>query len=342
MTKLFLLAICAVMASRWASAATAPVDVSKPAVAPAALDTVHVQGNIYVIGGAGANVTAQVGEDGVLVVDSGDGTASEALLSQLHKLSARKINHIVITTANKDRIGGAAALSAAGFNPALNTDGTLATGGFQGMPGSAGKIEDKRALVHGHENAQLEMVQSAKGAMPVKSDKWLTRTFSTSHTAFYYDDEPVELIHIPNAISTGDVIVFFRKSDVISAGSIFSTVSYPVIDASRGGTIQGVLDGLNRIIDIAVPRINQEGGTRIVPSYGWVSNESDVVEYRDMLTIVRDRIKAMVVSGATLEAVKKAKPTLEYDGIYNEAIPGIDWNSERFIEAVYRELRGKP
>lgn len=332
--------VCALLGSRLACAAAASVDAGRSAAVPAALETLRVQGNTYVIAGAGANVTAQAGEDGVLVVDAGDGTASESLLVELRKLSAKKLNHIINTKASRDCIGGNAALSAAGFNPQLNSDGTVAAASFPGESRSEINFRGNGALIHGHENALLEMVRSANSTRPIKSDSWPNRTFFTSRTAFYYNDEPIELIHVPNAISTGDVMVFFRRSDVISAGSIFSTVSYPVIDAGRGGTLQGVLDGLNRIIDIAVPRINQEGGTRVIPAYGRVSNESDVVEYRDMLTIVRDRIKAMVDSGATLEEVKKAKPTLDYDGIYDRRIPGFDWNAEKFIEAVYRELSG--
>lgn len=332
--------VYAVIGSGLACAAAAPVDAGKSAAAPTALETLRVQGDIYVIAGAGANVTAQAGEDGVLVVDTGDGTASEALLAELRKLSAKKLNHIINTAANRDSMGGNAALSAAGINPQLNSDGTVAAASFPGESRSEINFRGNGAVIHGHENALLEMVRSAESARPITSDSWLNRTFFTARTAFSYNDEPIELIHVPNAISTGDVMVFFRRSDVLSAGGIFSTVSYPVIDAGRGGTIQGVLNGLNRIIGIAVPRINQEGGTRIIPAHGRVSNESDVVEYRDMLTIVRDRIKAMVESGATLEAVKKAKPTLDYDGIYDRRIPGFDWNAERFIEAVYKELRG--
>jgi glyoxylase-like metal-dependent hydrolase (beta-lactamase superfamily II) len=321
----------AAIGSGVAGAAAPTVAASSRAAAPASLETLHVQGNVHLIGGAGANVTAQVGEEGVLVVDTGDGTANEALLSELRKLSAKKINHIVITSMNRDRVGGNAALAAAGANPSFEPMNSI---------GAAGS--GKGALIHSHENTLLEISRLAAGPKAIKQDNWPNRTFFTSHTAFSYDGEPIELIHVPNATSTGDIIVFFRKSDVISAGSIFSTVSYPVIDASRGATIQGVLNGLNRIIDIAVPRINQEGGTLVIPAYGRVSNESDVVEYRDMLTIVRDRIKAMVESGATLEEVKKARPTLDYDGIYDERVPGIDWNAEKLIEAIYRELRSSP
>ncbi len=130
--------------------------------------------------------------------------------------------------------------------------------------------------------------------------------------------------------------MLFRKSDVISAGELFSTVSYPVIDPKRGGSLKGVLEGLNMLIDIAVPLINQEGGTRIIPARGRISNEMDVVEYRDMVTIVHDRIQRMVADGMTLQQVKNAKPTLDYDGIYGSTQG--PWTTTQFVTAVYREL----
>src|SRR4029079_19790553 len=94
--------------------------------------------------------------------------------------------------------------------------------------------------------------------------------------------------HAPHA--DGDSLVYFRRSDVISTGDIFSTVSYPVIDLQNGGTVNGVIAGLNRILDLAIPKDKQEGGTYIIPGHGRVCDEADVVEYRDMVTIIRDRV----------------------------------------------------
>ncbi len=134
------------------------------------------------------------------------------------------------------------------------------------------------------------------------------------------------------------MIVFFRGSDVVSTGDLFRTDSYPVIDAAKGGTIQGELNALNMILDITVPERNQMGGTRVVPGHGRVCNEADVLEYRDMLTIIRDRVRDMAKKGMTLPQVKAAHPTLEYDGIYGTR---KDWTAEMFLEAVYRELSQK-
>jgi cyclase len=128
-------------------------------------------------------------------------------------------------------------------------------------------------------------------------------------------------------------MVFFRRSDVVSAGDLFITTGYPVIDERNGGSVQGVLDGLNRIIDIAIPKDKEEGGTYVIPGHGRLCDEADVVEYRDMVTIVRDRVRDLVEKGMTLPQVKLARPTLDYDGRYG--------SSDAFVEALYRELSRK-
>jgi glyoxylase-like metal-dependent hydrolase (beta-lactamase superfamily II) len=135
----------------------------------------------------------------------------------------------------------------------------------------------------------------------------------------FYGDEPIEIIAQPSAHTDGDSMVFFRHSDVIVAGDTFTTDRFPVIDLARGGSLQGIIDALNRIIDIAIPRFNQQAGTLIVPGHGRISNESDVVEYRDMATIIRDRVQLMIGRGLSLEQIKAARPTLDYDGVYGRA-----------------------
>jgi glyoxylase-like metal-dependent hydrolase (beta-lactamase superfamily II) len=147
------------------------------------------------------------------------------------------------------------------------------------------------------------------------------------------------MFHIPAAHTDGDTIVYFRKSDVVSAGDLFLTDSYPVIDLKRGGSLQGVIDGLNRILDLAIPAHHEEGGTYVIPGRGRICDEFDVVEYRDMLTIFRDRIQAMIKKGLTLEQVKAARPTSDYDPEYG-ATAG-PWTTDMFVEAAYKSLTQK-
>ena len=153
----------------------------------------------------------------------------------------------------------------------------------------------------------------------------------------FFNDEAVQVLHQPNAHADGDSIVFFRRSDVIAAGDVYSTTSYPVFDRAQGGSLNGVIDGLNRIIKLAVPTHNQEGGTLIVPGHGRLSDEMDVVEYRNMVTIVRDRIRKLVAEGKTLEQVRAARPTLDYDPRYGAASGPA--STDAFVAAAYDSLR---
>jgi glyoxylase-like metal-dependent hydrolase (beta-lactamase superfamily II) len=169
------------------------------------------------------------------------------------------------------------------------------------------------------------------GKQPAASfDALPTDVYRGQQKDLYFNGEPVVLLHQPAAHTDGDSMVFFRGSDVISTGDIFVTTSYPVIDLDRGGSIQGVIDALNRIIDITVPAALQEGGTLVVPGHGRICDEADVVEYRDMVTIIRDRIADLLKRGRTLEEVKAARPTEDYDPRYG--------SSTAFVEAVYRSL----
>jgi glyoxylase-like metal-dependent hydrolase (beta-lactamase superfamily II) len=183
--------------------------------------------------------------------------------------------------------------------------------------------------IYAHDNASARMSQLPASAQP-------TETFVGDQKEFYFNREPVFMYHIPAAHTDGDSIVFFRHSDVIATGDIMRTDSYPVIDLQKGGNVQGVIDGLNLVLDLAVPAHHEEGGTYIVPGHGRICDEFDVVEYRDMVTIVRDRIKAMVAKKMTLEQVKAARPTLDYDSRYG-ATTGA-WTTAMFVEAVYRSL----
>jgi cyclase len=145
------------------------------------------------------------------------------------------------------------------------------------------------------------------------------------------------LFHAPNAVSDGDTMVWFRRADVIAAGDIYNSDVYPPIDVDRGGSIDGVIDALNRLVDMSVTEFMSQGGTMIVPGHGWISDAADVGYYRDMLMIVRDRIQGMADKGMTLAQVKAAKPTMDYDPLYGRQRGA----TARFVEAVYRSIEKK-
>jgi glyoxylase-like metal-dependent hydrolase (beta-lactamase superfamily II) len=287
------------------------------------VEVLPIQGSVYFIStGAGPNLVVQVGDQGVFLVDAGPAEVSDRVRAEIKKLTPGPIRAIVDTSTDSDHLGGNEAL-ARGGQPLFNVPATA------GLP--------PQAQVFAHENAMRQISAPTGQTSRVPSNLWPSDTFAGDKRKLFFNHEPIELLKTPGH-TDGDVMVWFRRSDVIAAGEMFSTTTYPVFDRTRGGSIQGVLDGLNHVIDIAVAEFNQQGGTRIVPSHGRISNQSDVVEYRDMATIVRDRVRTAIAAGRTLEQIKTAKVTLEYDGLY--ATPA--YTGDMFVEAVYADLKAAP
>jgi glyoxylase-like metal-dependent hydrolase (beta-lactamase superfamily II) len=282
----------------------------------------RVQGNVYLLAGAGGNIAVQVGNDGVLLVDSGVATMSEKVLAAIRTLSDKPIRYIVNTHAHADHIGGNEAIAKAGARPG----GGLVVAG----PGGTG------ASVIAHEEV-LFAISAPTGEtalMPVGA--WPTDAYPGDEKEIFGNGEAIQLLHQPAAHTNGDSVVFFRRSDVIATGDLLDLTRYPLIDEKRGGSFSGVLAGLNRIMDLAIPENWEEGGTMIVPGQGRIADEADVMEYRNMVTIVRDRIADMIGRGMTVAQVKAARPTFEYDGRYG-ATTG-EWTTDMFVEAAYRDL----
>jgi cyclase len=166
-----------------------------------------------------------------------------------------------------------------------------------------------------------------------------TEPFFAAKTDLYFNGEPVEVIYRPNAVDDTNVVVHFRRSDVVSTGDVFRLDRYPFIDLEAGGSINGVLATLNWLVSLAVPDVLYEGGTLLVPGHGRISDQGDLVRYRDMLTIIRDRVQAWMERGYGLEEIKARQPSFEYDSRFG-ATTG-DWTTEMFIEAVYRSLEAE-
>jgi len=270
----------------------------------AQIESLRVGGNVYMLVGAGGNIAVQTGDEGVLVVDSGLAQNSAAVLAAIKKLSDKPIRWVLNTHFHQDHTGGNEALAKAGSTT-------------RGQP----------ADILSHENVLTRMSAPAN---KIGTASWPSDTYFPEEKDIYFNGEAVMLYHEPNAHTDGDSIVFFRKSDVVVAGDVFVTTSYPYIDQANGGSIQGEINALNRILDIAVPAHEQEGGTFIIPGHGRVCDEADVLEYRDMVTIVRDRIQDMVKRGMTLAQIKDSRPTLDYDGRYG--------SPDAFLDSVYRSL----
>jgi len=298
------------------------IALAQPA-APAEIHVLPVQGNVSMLVGAGGNIAVQVGKDGVLLVDTGLAASTDKVLATVKQLSKGTIRYIVNTHFHADHTGGNDKVAAAGS--------AIVGGNFAGQVGGA-----SGANIVAHENV-LNAMGAQKPALPFAAMP--TDTYYTNSKDLFFNGEAVQLFHIPNAHTDGDSVVFFRRSDVIVAGDIFTPGNYPIIDLAHGGNVQGVLAGLNRIIDLTVPADKQEGGTYVIPGHGRLCDEADVVEYRDMLTIIRDRVQDSVKKGMTLEQVKASKPTRDYDPLYG-ATTGF-WTTDMFVEAVYKSLAPK-
>jgi cyclase len=285
-----------------------------------------VQGHVYMLVSGGGNITLQIGDDGVLLVDTSVAETSDRVLAAIRALTDKPIRYIINTHAHSDHVGGNEKIANAGATIGGGTIGAAFT------PSGAS------ILAHAQVLARMSSATGEKAPTPTAA--WPTNTFYGPRKELFFNEEGIEILHQPAAHTDGDSLVFFRRSDVVSTGDVFVTTSYPVIDARWGGSIQGVIDALNRVLEITIPKHEQEGGTYVIPGHGRLCDEADVVEYRDMVTIVRDRVQDMAKRGLTLEQVKASRPTLEYDGRFG-ATTG-PWTTDMFVEAVYRTLSERP
>jgi len=277
-------------------------------------EVLHVHGNVYMFATALGNVTIQVGRDpghqGVLLVDTGPAGMAGKIATEAGKLSAEPVRFIVNTSADADHTGGNEAIAKPDSHP-FGTQGAVA--------------------VFAQANVLARM--SARGS-GVVTGAWPTITFD-DRKAFDFNGETVEIFSEKGAHTDGDGIVLFRGSNVLSAGDVFLTTGYPVIDLKRGGSIQGELKALNHILELTVPHHMQEGGTMVIPGHGRLCDQADVADYRDMMTIIRDRIADGIAKGKTLDEVKAMKPTRDYDRRYSTS----SWTGDMLVEAIYRSLK---
>ena len=295
------------------------------------LDVVQLRSNFYVIGGAGGNIVVQTGPDGVILVDSGSTAMADEVLATIRRLTPLPIRYIINTSMDPDHVGGNDKLARAGLSI---LPGAVAAG--------AGLNDDLvsnsgRASVLAHENVLTRMTASGPQAVPTAL--WPTKTFAYRMYSMYLNGEGIQVIHMPAAHTDGDTIVFFRRGDVIATGDVIDTTRWPVIDIKRGGTVQGEIDALNRLMDLSIHNLPIQwhpDRTFLVPGHGFVYDKLDLLEYRDAVTVVRDRVLDLINQGMSLAQVKAANPTLGYRSQY-----GADsgpWTTDMFVEVIYNEL----
>jgi cyclase len=288
------------------------------------LDTIQIRDNVWVIFGAGGNVTVHVGEDGVMLVDSGSEAMAGRTLAAVKAITNAPIRMIISTSADPEHVGGNDKVSLGGV--AINPDNFS---------------DEERATVLAHENV-LQRLSAPKNRneKPAPTAMWPTETFTSKLRSFYVNNEAVQVIRQLGAVTDGDVIVHFRRADVIATGDIVDLRRFPVIDPAKGGSIQGELEALNRLLDLTVPPmplVLKAGRTLVVPGHGRVSDYGELVDYRDMVATIRDIIQDMVTRGLTLEQVKAANPTAGYRKRYGSDSGA--WTTDMFVESIYNGLK---
>jgi glyoxylase-like metal-dependent hydrolase (beta-lactamase superfamily II) len=288
------------------------------------LSVIPVQGKVLLISGAGVNITVHIGKYGILLVDTPAPSAAPRVMEELRKLSNLPIRWIINTSSSPEHVAGNAALVA-----------PFTAGGRAGAP--FGFVGLNRPSIVAHENVLNRLSAPAAGDTPLPVDALPTTTYFLPSMDFS-NGEAIVLYHEPAAHTDSDSIVLFRGSDVISAGAIFTPGRYPVIDLARGGSVQGLVTALTRILELAVPEGFASGGTLIVPAHGRICEESDVAEFRDMVVIIRDRVQDLIKKGLTWEQIRTSRPSRDYDAEYGASAADAD----RFVESIYRSLTQAP
>ncbi len=293
------------------------------------LDVVKVRDNVYLIAGAGSNLTLQFGSDGAVLVDAGTLQQADAAIAAINKITPQPIRYVIDTSDDADHVGGNEKIAKAG-RTLFQTNNQLGEGMTNGGA----------AAIFAAEAVLRRMSAPTGKTSPFPTAMWPTETYDQKRKYMFLNGEGIEVLHMPAAHTDGDSVVFFRRSDVVVAGDVLDLTRFPVVDLARGGSVQGEIDALNRLVELAIPSVplvSQDGGTYVIPGHGRVCDQLDVVEYRDMVTIIRDRIADLMKKGQTLDQVEAAVPTNGYNARFG-ATSG-SWTTNMFVEAVYESLR---
>jgi cyclase len=282
------------------------------------LEVIKVRPDFYMIAGAGGNVGVNIGSDGIVLANAGSAAGADQVLAELKKLTDLPIRMILNTEAGPDFVGGNLKLARAGL--AVRTGSNLA------------EIIAFDAVLSR---------MSARNANPsYPGDAWPNDAFLANRHAVRMNDQGIEAWHVPDAHSDGDSVIMFRRSDVVVTGDIIDMDRFPVIKLDQGGSIEGEIEALNKVIELTIapiPYIYKDVGTYVVPGHGRLCEQMDVVEYRDMVVNVRDNVEDLIKQGKTLDQAKAAHPALAFETRYGRE-PGV---TDAFVESIYKSLTAK-
>ncbi len=282
------------------------------------VDVLQVRPDIYLLTVAGVNVAVETGWQGTLVVGGAPSQSCDGLVAAVQKIAQTPIRYVIESAANENRTGCNSQLAQAGHGFVQTELGFVAP-----------VIAPRTALMRFLRTPQ----RYPAAAIP-------SEVFTLPVRNMYLNDQAVQVFSMPAATADGDTMTVFRRSDIVVAGDILDELRFPVIDVDNGGSIQGELAALNRLLDefaVAVsPKWQGAGGTLIIPGRGQLCTQLDVLNYRDMVTVIRDRVADLVAHGASLEQVQRASPARGYSARYG-ATSG-DWTTNDFIAAIYRSL----
>ena len=268
------------------------------------IQTEKIRGGVHVLFGRGGNIGICAGEDGVFLIDSQFDQVADRVRAAVGEISPEPIRFLINTHWHGDHTGGNEKFAKTG------------------------------AVVIAHRNVRIRMsapqfMESIGRGRPASPPGALPVVTFTQESTLHLNGETVRIFHVPSAHTDGDAIVHFQKSNVIHMGDTFFHGNYPFIDYSSGGSIHGVIDAANRVIEMA------DGDTVIIPGHGRLANRADLVTYRDMLITVRDRLSKLMKEGKTADEIVAARPNADFDESWGKGF----MDPERFLRVVLEGMK---
>lgn len=268
------------------------------------IESIDLAPGIHMLIGRGGNIGVSSGPDGVFLIDDQYAPLTERIVGAIREFSDGPIRFVLNTHWHGDHTGG---------NENLGKAGALIV--------AHDNVRERMSVEQFMEAFDRRVPASPQDALPVV-------TFGETVT-FHLNGDEIHVFHVPHAHTDGDVIVHFRNANVVHMGDTYFAGRYPFIDIGSGGSIDGVIAAA----DVALELMDDE--TKVIPGHGALSTKADLRRYRDVLATVRDRVAEAMAAGRSLDDIKGAGLTSEWDATWG----GGFINPERFIESVHASLQ---